>query len=454
MAQAQRSRRRRALAPLHAHAAAIDIGATIHVAAVGPDHAPEPVRTFGTFTQEIHRMADWFAACGIETIVMESTGVYWVPAYEILEARGFDVQLVNARDAKHVPGRKTDVSDAQWLQRLHEHGLLRASFQPKGEITALRAYLRQRERLLDYAASHVQHLQKALMQMNVQLHHVVADLTGMTGMRIIRAIVAGERDPQILASYRDRRCHASAETIAQALTGHYREEHIFALTQALEIYDLYQAKVDACDARIEAVLERLTAAAPAPTGPLPPAGHRTRPSNAPSFDVRAALHALLGVDLTQVDGLGSYVALKLVAECGTDLSAWPSAKHFTSWLCLAPSNKISGGKVLSARTRRSGSRVASLLRLAARTVGRTQTALGAFYRRLSARIGKAKAITATARKIAILFYNTLRHGLNYTDPGASYYEERYRHRVLGNLRRRAKALGYVLQEVPPDMVVS
>jgi transposase len=454
MADAKHPRPRQALPPVHAHAAAIDIGATIHVAAVGPDHDPEPVRTFGTFTNDLYRMADWFAACGIETIVMESTGIYWIPAYEILDACGFDVQLVNARDAKHVPGRKTDVSDAQWLQRLHEHGLLRASFQPKGEITALRAYLRQRERLLDYAASHIQHMQKALMQMNLQLQHVVADITGATGMRIIRAIVAGERDPQILASYRSYRCHASAETIRQALVGNYREEHIFALTQALELYDVYQAKVEACDACIEAVLERLKAAAMPPAGPLPAARDRRRQANAPSFDVRAALHALLGVDLTRIHGLGPYLALKLVAECGTDLSAWPSAKHFTSWLCLSPSNKISGGKVLSARTRRSGSRAASLLRLAARTVGRTPTALGAFYRRLSARIGKAKAITATARKIAVLFYNTLRHGMDYADPGASYYEERYRQRVLTNLKRRAKALGYALQEIPAEAAVS
>jgi transposase len=454
MADAKQTRRQTALPPVHANAAAIDIGATIHVAAVGPDRDPEPVRTFGTFTTDLHRMADWFAACGIETIVRESTGVYWIPAYEILEGRGFDVQLVKARDAKHVPGRKTDVSDAQWLQRLHAHGLLRASFQPKGEITALRAYLRQRERLLDYAASHIQHMQQALMQMNLQLHHVVADITGMTGLRIIRAIVAGERDPQVLAASRDHRCHASAETIRQALTGHYRAEHLFALTQALELYDVYQAKVHACDARIEAVLERLKAAVPPPAEPLPPARERTRPSNAPTFDVRAVLYALLGVDLTQIHGLGPYLALKLVAECGTSLSAWPSAKPFTSWLCLAPSNKISGGKVLSARTRRSGSRAASLLRLAARTVGRTQTALGAFYRRLSARIGKAKAITATARKIAVLFYNTLRYGLNDTDPGASYYEERDRQRVLANLKRRAKALGYALQEIPPEVPVS
>jgi transposase len=284
------------------------------------------------------------------------------------------------------------------------------------------------------------------MQMNVQLHHVVTDMTGATGMRIIRAIIESERDPMALASHRDPRCRASAGEIGAALSGNWREEHVFALRQAMELYDAYQAKIAECDAQIEAVLGRLREAAARPAGPLPPARHREATANAPSFDARAALHSVLGVDLTQIHGLGPSLALKLVGECGTDLSAWPNAKHFTSWLCLAPGNKISGGKVLSTRTRRSGSRAAALLRLAAVTVGRTQTALGAFYRRLSARVRKAKAVTATARKIATLFYNTLRHGMAYADPGASYYEDRYRARVLANLQRRAKSLGYVLQK--------
>ena len=448
MAKTKRSRPERDISPTRPDAAAIDIGSRMHVAAVPPDRdIAAPVRSFGTCTGDLQRLADWFERCGVRTVAMESTGVYWIPVYEILDQRGFEVMLVNARDAKHVPGRKTDVSDAQWLRRLHEYGLLRASFRPKGELAALRAYLRQRERLLDYAASHIQHMQKALMQMNVQLHHVVTDMTGATGMRIIRAIVAGERDPAALAGHRDRRCHASEQEISAALTGNWREEHVFALDQALGLYDAYQTKVAECDARIEAVLRRLQNAVTG-TSRLPPARHRDRTANAPAFDARAALHAVLGVDLTQIHGLGPSLALKLVGECGTDLSAWPSAKHFTYWLCLAPGNKVSGGKVLSTRTRRSGSRAAALLRLAAVTVGRTQTALGAFYRRLSARIGKAKAVTATARKIAALFYNTLRHGMAYVDPGASYYEERYRKRVLANLQRRAKSLGYVLQQAP------
>jgi transposase len=446
MARAKRSRPDRDISPTHPNAAAIDIGARMHVAAVAPDRDAEPVRSFGTFTGDLQRLADWLERCGVRTVAMESTGVYWIPVFEVLDQRGFDVVLVNARDAKHVPGRKTDVSDAQWLRQLHEYGLLRASFRPKGEVATLRAYLRQRERLLDYAASHIQHMQKALMQMNVQLHHVVSDITGATGMRIVRAIVAGERDPAALAAHRDRRCHASAEEISAALTGNWREEHVFALGQALDLYDVYQAKLADCDTRIEQVLRRLQAASDRPAGRLPPVRHRDNTANAPAFNARAMLHSVLGIDLTQIHGLGPSLVLKLIGECGTDLSTWPDAKHFTSWLCLAPSNKISGGQVLSARTRRSGSRAAALLRLAATTVGRTQTALGAFYRRLSARIGKAKAVTATARKIAVLFYNALRHGMDYSDPGISYYEERYRARVLVNLRRRAKNLGYVLQE--------
>jgi len=263
-------RDRRTMAVVHPNAAAIDVGATMHVAAVRADRTPEPVRSFGTFTKDLHRLVDWFAECGVDTVVMESTSVYWIPIFELLDARGFAVFLVNARDAKHVPGRKTDVSDAQWLQRLHSFGLLRASFRPKGQIAELRAYLRQRERLLEYGASHIQHMQKALTEMNVQLHHVVTDITGATGLRIIRAILGGERNPAVLARMRDSRCHASVETIEKALAGNYRAEHLFALEQALALYDTYQQKASACDARIEAVLKELSIRRGRQAGPLPP----------------------------------------------------------------------------------------------------------------------------------------------------------------------------------------
>ena len=433
---------------IHSDAAGIDVGSRFHVVAVAPDRDAEPVRTFQSFTQDLHRLADWLKAVGITTVAMESTGVYWIPVFEILEAQGFEVLLVNARDVKQVPGRKTDVNDAQWLQQLHQFGLLRGSFRPHQDVVTLRAYLRQRERLVGYAAAHIQHMQKALMEMNVQLHHVVTDIAGETGMRIVRAIVAGDRDPMQLAQHRDHRCKASIETIKDALAGNYREEHVFALTQALELYDRYQEAIGQCDQAIERALKHLCATSTPPPAPLPAPRRNPRGPNALTFDVRPMLYTLLGVDLTQIHGLGPYNALKLVSECGTDMSRWPTCKHFTSWLSLAPGNKISGGRVLSSKTRRSANRAAALLRLAATTIGRTDTALGAFYRRLSGRVGKAKAVTATARKIAVLFYNTMRYGMQYADPGASHYDQRYRQRAVVNLRRRARALGFTLQEHP------
>lgn len=428
------------LSVIHPNAAGIDIGSQFHVVAVRGDKAKESVRTFQSFTSDLHAMAKWLKSCDVTTIAMESTGVYWIPAFELLESYGFEVFLVNAREAKNVPGRKTDVNDAQWIQRLHQFGLLRASFRPQKEIAVLRAYLRQRERLLEYKASHIQDAQKALMEMNLQLHHVLTDMMGATGRKIIQAILAGERDATVLAQYRDIRCKAS-----EALTGHYQEEHLFALKQAMELLNYYSDKIDECDQQIEKTLTLLTANVKPPQQALPKARYRTKQPNALNFDIRSSLHQLLGMDLTQIHGIGSTLALKLIAECGTDMSRWPSSKHFTSWLCLSPGNKISGGKILSSATRRSSSHLAAALRLSAITLGKTSSALGAFYRRLAARIGKAKAVTATARKIATLFYNALRYGMHYVDPGADYYEARYQKRLLNNLSRKAAALGYVLQ---------
>jgi len=426
------------------NAAGIDVGSQFHVVAVAADRVEEPVRTFRSFTGDLHRLADWLKQAGVTTVAMESTGVYWIPVFEILESYGLEVLLVNARGVKNVPGRKSDVNDAQWIQKLHEHGLLRGSFRPRQQLVALRAYLRHRERMVEYAASHIQHMQKALMQMNLQLHHVLSDITGVTGMRIIRAIIDGERRPAELASFRDMRCKASEETICEALTGNYRPEHVFALRQALELYETYQTKIHDCDSEIDRVLQKLNEDRDPPADTLPPPRQSRRQRNEPQFDVRAALFTLLGVDLTQIHGLGPYTALKLIAECGDDMNPWPTAKHFSSWLTLAPGTKISGGKVLSSKTPRSANRAATWLRIAAVNVGKTNTALGAFYRRLAARIGKAKAVTATARKLAVLFYNAIKYGANYTDPGSDYYEQRYRERVLYNLRRRARTLGYEL----------
>ena len=434
---------------IHEFAAGIDIGSRFHVVAVSPDLCDEPVRTFQAFTTDLLRMADWLNEVGIQTVAMESTGVYWVAAYEVLESHGINVILANAREARAVPGRKSDVNDAQWLQRLHACGLLRASFRPGREIAALRAYLRSRERHLDYAASHIQHMQKALTFMNLQLHHVISDITGATGMQIIRSIVAGERNPDVLAAMRDIRCKATTATVRAALVGNYQPEHVFALKQALALYDFYQQCVAECDIQIEQVVAALNASRQMPEAPLPKARHRTKQPNDVNFDVRSAMYQLTGTDLTQIHGIGPFLALRLIAECGTDLTRWKTAKHFTSWLTLSPGCKISGGKVLSAHTRKTRNRVTVALRLAAVTVGRTNTALGAFYRRLAARIGNAKAVTATARKIAVLFYNAMRFGIDYKDPGADHYEQQYRDRVIKQLHRRAAQFGLTLQPQNP-----
>jgi transposase len=433
---------------LHPHAAGIDCGAAEHWVAVPPDQDPLPVRAFPTFTADLYRLADWLAACAVTHVAMEATGVYWIPVFEILEARGFQVILVNARHVKNLPGRKSDVADCEWLRDLHTLGLLRGSFRPAEAIVALRGYLRHRATLVESASAHVQRMQKALVQMNLQLPLVVSDITGLTGLRILRDIVAGQRDPQHLAQHRDHRCHASPSELVAALTGHYRPEHVFVLQQNLELYDTYQRQLTACDTAVEAHLAQLVAAAPPPATPLPPARHRTRPrANEPRVEVRTPLHHLTGVDLSQIDGIGPATALRLISEIGTDMTRWPTADHFTSWLTLAPHNKVSGGRLLSSRTPASANRAAALLRLAAMTLGRTATALGAFYRRLAARTGKAKAITATARKLAILIYRTLRDGLVYADPGAVAYQARYRDHAVRRLRQHAGHLGLRLIDI-------
>lgn len=442
------SKQVQSLPVINPNAAGIDIGASFHVVAVPPDRGDESVRTFKAFTGDIEKMADWLVRKGITSVAMESTGVYWVAVYEILEQRGIEAVLSNARDTRSVPGRKTDVNDAQWIQRLHACGLLRASFRPESLIVELRTYLRVRERLLDYAAVHIQHMQKALTFMNVQLNLVVADITGVTGMRIVRAIINGESNPVTLSEFRDPRCRASKATIQAALEGNYQPEHVFALRQAIVMYDAYQVQVHECDTEIEQVIIKLSANKKLPGTPMPKAKHRTKQPNRLNFDVREKLYHLVGADLTQIHGLGPYLALRMISECGTDMSKWPTSKHFTSWLTLCPGSKISGGKILSAHSRKSSNRIVAHLRLAATTVGRTSTALGAFYRRLSARIGKAKAVTATARKIAILFYNAMRYGMQYKDPGADQYERNYLDRVIRNLKRKADEFGLVVQAKP------
>ena len=427
------------------NAAGIDVGASSHFVAVPEDRWDQPVREFEAFTADLYRLADWLAECRVETVAMESTGVYWIPLFGVLEERGFEVMLVDPSRIKNVPGRKTDVLDCQWLQQLHTYGLLSGSFRPEGEIRCLRSYLRQRAMLVEYASHHIQHMQKALTQMNVKLQHVISNITGKTGMTIIEAIVGGERNPRKLAALRDPRTRANEEIIARSLQGHWREEHIFELTQALELYRTYQDKIAQCDREIERQLGRFEDRG----NGEPPAGDAGKRSqgNAPRFDLRNHLHRMTGVDLTRIDGVDAFTALKVVGEIGTDMTRWPSAKHFASWLGLSPNNRITGGKVISSRTKANANRAAAALRLAANALHRSNSALGAFLRRKKAHLGAAKAITATAHKLARIIYSMLRYGQGYVDAGAQYYESQYRERALRAARQRAAQLGYQLVPV-------
>lgn len=443
-----------ALERLNRNAAGIDVGGASHFVAVPEDRDDEPVREFASFTAELYRMADWLKSCGIETVAMESTGVYWIPLFQVLEERGFEVRLVDARQLKRAPGRKTDVADCQWLQRLHTFGLLDAAFRPDDQVCVLRSYMRQRAMLTGYASQHVQHMQKALVQMNVQLQYVITDITGATGMRIIRAILAGQRDPKGLASLRDKNCKNSQEVIAAALQGDWREEHLFALGQAVELVDAYQAKIVACDERIQVLLEGFADRSGGQD--LPKGRPPRRDRHDLGFDATAALFRMTGVDLVAVKGLEAHTVLKVLSETGLDMSRWPSAKHFGSWLGLAPNNRVSGGKVLSRRTLPSANRAAAALRLAAQALHHSRSALGAFLRRTAGRLGMPKAITATAYKLARIVYAMLTSGTAFIEHGQDYYEREYQDRLLRNVTRTAKTLGYrlVKQEDEPVPVAA
>ena len=426
-------------------AAGIDIGAAEHWAAVPPGRNTEgqDARRFGAFTGELCALADWLKQCGIQTVAMESTGVYWIPLYELLVERGFEVLLVDARQAKNVPGRKTDVLDCQWLQELHTYGLLRGAFRPVDQVCILRSYLRQRSMLVSYASHHIQHMQKALEQMNLKLSHVVSDITGLTGMGIIKAILSGERDPVKLAKLRDPRCKSSEATVARALEGHYREEHLFTLQQAVELVEFYQQQMTACDRQIEACLQQFEEK----SSETPMTTRRRKRRRGIAFDARSYLYRMTGIDLTQIDSIEGNTALTVISEIGLDMSRWPTEKHFGSWLGLAPGSKVSGGKRLSGRTKPSANRAAAALRLAAQSLNQSQSALGAYFRRLKARLGAPKALTAAAYKLARIVYRMLKYGAGYVDQGEAAYEERYRDRLLRNLKRRAAELGFQLTAI-------
>lgn len=438
------------LSQMNPNASGIDVGAESHFVAVPADRDDHPIREFGAFTSDLYRLAEWLKTCGIESVALESTGVYWIALFGVLEERGFEVILVDPHRLKSVPGRKTDVLDCQWIQRLHSYGLLACAFRPSDDIRQLRSYSRQRSMLVEYASHHIQHMQKALTQMNIKLQHVVSDITGKTGMDIIEAIIAGERRPEELAKLRDYRVKSSEATVAKALEGHWRSEHLFELAQAVELYKVYQEKIADCDRQIRTLLDTFEDRS---EGILPPrTENRSRRSqhNAPSFDARRELYRMSGVDLTCIEGIESHTALKLISEIGLDMTKWPTVKHFTSWLGLCPGSNITGGKLKSSKTKPSANRAASALRLAANSLHRSNSALGAFLRRKKAQLGAPAAITATAHKLARLVYSMLKNGTEYTDAGQDYYERQHRQRVIKNLTKRARQLGYKLVELEPD----
>ena len=431
---------------IHPHAAGLDIGLAEIWVAVPAGSDREPVRAFPTYTPDLIALGDWLTACGVRSVAMESTGVYWIPIYELLEARGFEVYLVNARHLKGVPGRKSDVQDCQWIQRLHSYGLLSASFRPEAEMVVLRAYLRQRASLIEHRAAHIQHMQKALAQMNVQLTQVLSDITGETGMQIIRAIVSGVTDPVTLAQFRDPRCKHSQEQIAKALTGNYRAEHLFALKQTLSLYDAYTAQIAACDVVLE---QQFSALKPShDQGELPPLDtsdkRDSHSKNAPNYDARLLLYEKLGVDLVALRGMNASTVQTILTEVGISLERFADVKHFCSWLHLAPHQAISGGKVLHTHVLQGANRAGQAFRLAAQSLWRSQCEFGAYLRRMRARKGPEQAIVATAHKLARAFYYMLKERRPYRGETAAQSEARARDREIARLTAKAKKLGLEL----------
>ncbi len=432
-----------ALQVCHPHAAGIDIGEAEHWVAVPPGCDPQPVRRFGTFTADLEALADWLIDCGVTTVAMASTGVDWIPLFALLEARGMQVLLIDPRQAKRAPGRpKTDRLDCQWLQRLHAYGLLAGAFRPDDQVCVLRGYLRHRQMLLTYAAHPMQPMHKALEQMHLKLTQVVSEITGVTGMAILKAIIAGERDPQHLAQRRNPHCHHPEDDIAKALQGTWRAEHLFALRQAVELYAFSHQQITQCDQQINAHLE--TFGDTSAGQPLPPKARRHKKTNDPRFDARTPLSRRAGVDLTTLEGIAEGTALVILSEIGTDMTRWPSVKHVWSWLGLCPQHNISGGKVLSRRVRPGAHRVTVALRLAARSLHHSQSALGAFFRRMQARLGTPKAITAAAHTLARLVSHLLKHGSASVQQGLENYEAQYHERKVTTMAQQAKALGYTL----------
>lgn len=450
MARKTRKKPKNVVSPLHVmqpDSAGIDIGASEIYVAVPSDRSDKPVRRFETFTDDLHQAAKWLKTCGIKSIAMESTGVYWIPVFQILDIYGFEVILVNARHVKNVPGRKTDVQDCQWLQYLHSVGLLRGSFRPAQDVCAVRSLLRHRDNLVKAASSHIQHMQKSLTQMNLQIHNVISDITGVTGLAIIDAILAGERNPLKLADLKDRRIKADKKTIAKSLTGDYRREHLFTLKQALQSYRNYQQLILDCDMEIESHLKEFESRIDLDNSPPSPPnqnGRKKNGRNSPNFDLKSHMHRLLGTDLTQIDGISDLTVHVVFTEVGPDLSKFKNAGHFSSWLGLSPQNKISGGKILSSRTRPGSNRLAQALRIAANSLWNSKSYLGDYFRRMRARQGAPKAITSTAHKLARIIFHLIKKQKEFDETVFFEQEQLHQQRLKNRLVKQAKTMGFQL----------
>ncbi len=432
------------LSVVHPKAAGIDVGNAEHYVAVPPHLDGEPVRVFGCFTTDLKALADWLQQCGIETVAMQSTGVYGIALYDILSERGIKVFLVNARDTKNMPGRKTDMQECQWLLKLHVYGLLKNSFRPEEEILILRTLWRQRQQHIGDAARCTQHMQKALTQMNLQLANVISDISGWTGQAIIQAILKGERNPRELAKLRDPRVKASAEEIIQSLEGNWRVELLFVLKQEFEMYQTFERKIQECDQELYRHLQSIEQKADPEELEEVPRNKRPHGNVPQKFDLREELYRITGVDLTGIDGLNVLTAQTVIAECGSDMSRWETEGHFVSWLNLAPRNKISGGKVIGRDKRKVVNRAGQALRNAASTLLRSDSYLGAQYRRLRGKLGAPKAIKAMANKLARILYRMLKFGQDYVDKGQAFYEHKHRQQQIQMLTKKAAELGLQL----------
>lgn len=433
---------------LYPNAAGIDIASREHYVAVNPDADPHPIRSFGTFTEDLHAIADWLLQCRVSTVAMEATGIYWVSLYLVLEEAGIPVILVNARHVKNVSGKKSDVKDAEWIRQLHSCGLLSASFQPDGFTRTLRTYMRHRKNLLEMAATHIRMMQKAMEQMNIKLHNVIADITGKSGQAIINAIINGEHHPEALVQLLDGRIKAKREDVLKSLEAVWKEENLFELKQSFELYHLYRNKIEACDLQIHKHLSTI-AHTPITTSETTKAKAKSNKNNL-SFDATQILQQIVGVDLTSVFGITDTNALEIISEIGLDMSKWPTEKNFTSWLNLAPNNKKSGGKILSGRTQKKKNKAGQVFKLAAYAVQRSKNYLAVFYHRIKSRCGTTKAIMATARKIAIIFYKMVKQKVEFNPLSLDQYTQTFRNKQLNKLRKQAHQLGLVL--LPADLV--